>query len=136
MSYVSKGIFLKIILEAFKELFSIFYVQTAVFMEKACSGWPPALPQRPWMKSSGTRSFPRCAGLLSKGKIREDLVDMLMKWRHLPIPIKSATCSEPFRPPVPKLIVQVVGAYSGAVILYCQNCSFWSIELRPKSIPS
>jgi len=27
-------------------------------------------------------SFPRCAGLLSKGKITQDLINMLMSWRH------------------------------------------------------
>ncbi len=32
--------------------------------------------------TTGTRSFPRCAGLLSKSKITEDLVDMMLKWRH------------------------------------------------------
>ena len=33
------------------------------------------LRQNNWKRSFGTKSFPRCAGLLSKGKITQDLVN-------------------------------------------------------------
>ena len=55
------------------------------FMEKACSVWHHGSSQNIWKSSSGTRSS-RClsasGGLLSKGKITKDLVNMMMGWRH------------------------------------------------------
>ena len=59
-----------------------FSVPMVVFMGMECSELRLVLRQSNWRRFSGTMSFPRCAGLLSKSKITEDLVDMLMKWRH------------------------------------------------------
>ena len=71
-------------------LISTFSVQTDVFMAKACFGLRLVLRQNNWRRfspprtgsSTGIMSFPRCAGLLYKGKITQDLVNMLMSWRH------------------------------------------------------
>jgi len=52
-----------------------FWVQTAVFMVRACSGSHPPLNSRIWKRSSAIRFFPRCAGLLSKSKITQDLIN-------------------------------------------------------------
>ena len=40
------------------------------------------LTQSLWKKSFDTRYFSRGAGLLFKGKITQELIDMLMSWRH------------------------------------------------------
>ena len=79
---------------------------TAVFMAKACSGLHLVLRQSNWRRparhrsrsgeaggSSSTRSL-RClsasGGLLSKGKITQDLINMLLSWPPAPLPARRA----------------------------------------------